>query len=98
MPENQSLLEQLEQMLHWKKSKKYYAEKLGITEAEVDELLADIRKREVTEMDAEIGNYISELEDQVVKWLEDVNKGTGEVVFNSKDEIRVLMSLLRSVR
>ena len=38
MAVNENLLSQLEQMLHWKKSKKVYAEKLGITEEMVDEL------------------------------------------------------------
>ena len=51
MSENQSLLEQLEQMLHWKKSKKFYANKLGVTETEIDELLIDIKKREKAEED-----------------------------------------------
>ena len=98
MSENQSLLDQLQQMLHWKKSKKYYAEKLGITENEIDELLADIRKREVGDTDAEIGNYISDLEDQVVKWIEDVSNGTGEVVLNSKDEIKSLDELIEKCK
>ena len=90
MSENQSLLDQLQQMLHWKKSKKYYAEKLGITEAEIDELLADIRNKDMIETDAEVGNYISDLEDQVVKWIEDLSKGTGEIVVNTKDEIKIV--------
>lgn len=90
MPENQSLLEQLEEMLHWKKSKKFYAEKLGITEAEVDELLKEAKNRQKAQEDAEIGVYISELEEAVVRFEEDLTKGTGEVVFNSKDEIRSL--------
>jgi len=98
MSENQSLLEQLEQMLHWKKSKKYYAEKLGITEAEVDELLLDIRKRETVEDDAEIGNYIADLEEKVVKFTEDIAKGTGELVLNTKDEIKSLDELIEKCK
>ena len=98
MSGNQSLLEQLEQMLHWKKSKKYYAEKLGITEAEVDELLLDIRKRETVEDDAEIGNYIADLEDRVVKFTEDIAKGTGELVLNTKDEIKSLDELIEKCK
>jgi hypothetical protein len=85
MPENQSLLQQLEQMLHWKKSKKFYADKLNITENEVDELLKGLRGSEEIQNDAEISNYIGELEDHVVRFLEDIQKGTGEVVFNSKN-------------
>jgi hypothetical protein len=94
MSNNQPLLEQLESLLSWKKSKKFYAEKLGITELEVDELLKELRSRENIVDEAEVGNYIADLEDQVVKWLEDINKGTGEVIFNSKDEIKSLDELI----
>ena len=54
MSVNQSLLEQLEQMLHWKKSKKVYAEKLGVTEEVVDELLKELRERDKVRDDAEV--------------------------------------------
>lgn len=46
MSETQSLLEQLEKLLSWKKSKKFYAEKLGITEYEVEELLKELKSRD----------------------------------------------------
>jgi len=98
MSENQSLLEQLQQMLHWKKSKKYYAEKLGITEAEVDELLADIRQKEVTEIEAEVGNYIADLEDVIVRFTEDITKGTGEVVANLSEEVKSLEDLIEKCK
>jgi hypothetical protein len=98
MPENQSLLEQLEQMLHWKKSKKYYAEKLGVTEAEVDDLLTDLRSREQAEDDAEVGVYISDLEDKIVKFEEDVLKGTGEITLNTKEEIKSLDELIEKCK
>jgi hypothetical protein len=98
MPENQSLLEQLEQMLHWKKSKKYYAEKLGVTEAEIDELLADIRKRDDIVEDAVVGNYIGDLEDMVVKFTEDIVKGTGEIVANVSEEIKNLDELIEKCK
>lgn len=45
MSENQDLLQQLRQMLQWKKSKKYYAEKLNINEIELEELLKELRKK-----------------------------------------------------
>ena len=85
MPENEALLNQLEEILHWKKSKKFYADKLGITELEVDELLVELRNRELVEEVAEVGNYVSELEETIVRFEEDIVKGTGEIVFNSKD-------------
>jgi hypothetical protein len=94
MPENQPLLHQLEQMLHWKKSKKFYADKLNITEDGVDDLMRELRKSQVAQEDAEVASYIGELEDHIVRFLEDVQKGTGEVVFNSKEEIKTLDELI----
>lgn len=98
MPENQSLLNQLEQMLHWKKSKKFYAEKLQITEDEVDELIKELRGSESARENAEVGNYVGELEDQIIRFFEDVQKGTGEVVLNSKEEIKSLDELIEKCK
>ena len=42
MSENQSLLHRLEELLSQKKSKKFYAEKLGISEFEVNELMKEL--------------------------------------------------------
>ena len=98
MSENQPLLEKLEQMLHWKKSKKYYAEKLGVTEAEIDDLLTDLRSREQAEDDAEVGVYISDLEDKIVKFTEDIVKGTGEIVANLSEEIKSLDELIEKCK
>lgn len=94
MPENQSLLHQLEQLLHWKKSKKFYAEKLNITEEEVDSLLKELRGGDRLGECAESAEYITELEDTVVRFIEDVQKGTGELLLNSKEEIRTLDELI----
>jgi len=47
MSENQTLLQQLGQLLKQKKSKKFYAEKLGITEDEVSELLLELKDKNV---------------------------------------------------
>lgn len=48
MVENKELLEKLKSLLSYKKSKTFYAEKLGITTEEVDELLKEIRGKEST--------------------------------------------------
>ena len=37
------LLLKLKNLLHWKKSKKFYAEKLNITEQEVIDLIKEIK-------------------------------------------------------
>jgi len=94
MPENQALLNQLEEILHWKKSKKFYADKLGIAESDVDELLKELRTRESIIQEAELGNYVSELEETIVRFEEDILKGTGEIVINTKDEIKSLDELI----
>ena len=98
MPENQSLLHQLEQMLHWKKSKKFYADKLNISEDEVDALMGELRNSENIRNEAEVSSYISELEDAIVRFSEDVEKGTGEIVFNSKEEIKDLDDLIEKCK
>jgi hypothetical protein len=46
MSENQDLLSQLEQMLKLKRGKKFYADKLGISVDEVNELLVELRGKD----------------------------------------------------
>jgi hypothetical protein len=46
MTENQDMLSRLEALLRRKKSKSFYAERLGITENEVDELLKELKERD----------------------------------------------------
>ena len=52
------------------------------------------RKEENAQEDAEIGNYIADLEDRVVKFTEDLVKGTGEVVANFSEEVKSLDELI----
>jgi len=58
MAQDQNLMFQLEKLLSWKKSKKFMAEKLEITEGEVDELLKELRGKDST-VEEEIVEYIS---------------------------------------
>lgn len=58
MAQDQNLLFQLEKLLSWKKSKKFMAEKLEITEGEVDELLKELRGKD-SSIEEEIVEYIS---------------------------------------
>jgi hypothetical protein len=46
MTDNQTLLNQLEKLIAWKKSKRFMAEKLGITESEVNDLLKELREKD----------------------------------------------------
>ncbi len=67
MQENNHLLLQLEQMLSWKKSKSFYAKKLNITEQEVEELIRELKQKEVVTNDAETAAYIGALEERVIE-------------------------------
>ena len=91
---NNHLLFQLEQMLQWKKSKKFYAERLKITESEVDDLIQEIKSRESIMNEAEAANYIADLEEQIVRYEEDLSRGTGEIVLNTPNEIKSLDELI----
>lgn len=46
MSENQNLLHRLEELLRQKKSKKFYAEKLGISEFEVNDLMKELKEKD----------------------------------------------------
>lgn len=91
MAVNESLLSQLEQMLHWKKSKKVYAEKLGVTEEVVDELLKELRNKEKVRDDAEVAHYIDVLEEMIVKVNNEKGtlESTIETNFEPKDDLEL---------
>jgi hypothetical protein len=84
MSENQRLLYQLEELLHWKKSKKFYAQKLGVSEYEVNELMKELKQKEDPEVTV---NYTEETRKV------NVEKGTIESVitsdFEPKDDIEL---------
>jgi DNA-binding Lrp family transcriptional regulator len=84
MSDNQSLLFQLEELLHWKKSKKVYAEKLGITEEEVSELMKELKKKDNIEESVTINSSNRKV---------NVEKGTIEstivVNFEPKDDLEL---------
>ncbi len=69
MSHSEDLLIQLKSMLAWKKSKKFYAEKLQITEDEVNELIKDIKK---------------ENKDSAETFIKDAGKLSEEVEFIKK--------------
>jgi hypothetical protein len=83
--QEQTTLEQLEQLLHYKKSKKFYAEKLNITEEEVAALLLEIRTSSKKQQeDAETAAYIAALEEKVIE--ENLEKGTYKSTINTDFE------------
>jgi hypothetical protein len=83
MSENQSLLHRLEELLSQKKSKKFYAEKLGISEFEVNELMKELREKDIQTV---LTNYTGERK-------VNVEKGTIESTivtdFEPKDDIEL---------
>ena len=86
MSENQDLLFKLEELLRQKKSKKFYADKLGISEFEVNELLKELRDKD-TEVPAEINTATGEIRKV------NIEKGTIESTvtssFEPKDDIEL---------
>lgn len=88
MIENQNLLSQLEKLLTWKKSKAFYAEKLGITESEVTELLKELKEKYSS---TETIKEVAEIYETFVKT--NVEKGTLESTlvtdFEPKDDIEL---------
>jgi len=91
MSKNQQLLDRLEQLLSWKQSRKFYANKLGITEDEVGKLLIELRKKDSEDTS---DKETDQLENSIVKFFEDLEKGTGEVVANVDEEIHSLEELI----
>jgi sulfur relay (sulfurtransferase) DsrC/TusE family protein len=98
MTDDQYLLKKLQEMLHWKRSKAYYAGKLGISLEQIKDIFQNLKSSKDAIDDAETAHYISELEDAIVKYEEDLKEGKGTVVFNSKEEIRTLDELIEKCR
>jgi len=86
MYNSNSLLVQLEQMLSWKKSKKFYSQKLKITIQEVDNLLEEIKNKKEPK-----SSFLSDNESTIKKV--NTEKGTIESTltsdFEPKDDIEL---------
>ncbi len=86
MSENEDLLFKLEGLLSQKKSKKFYAERLGISEFEVNELLKELKEKD-NEIPAIVNIPVGEIRKV------NVEKGTIEstitVKFEPKDDIEL---------
>ena len=86
MSENQSLLYRLEELLTQRRSKKFYAEKLGISEYEVNELLKELREKD-NSSPIELNNSTGEIRKV------NVEKGTIESTiisaFEPKDDLEL---------
>lgn len=99
MIENQSLIIRLQKLLAHKRSKKYYAERLGITTEQVANLLEQIKKGiRAAENEPEVANYIAALEANVLKFDENLADGTGEITVRANDQIRSLDELIEKCK
>ena len=67
MSENQHLLYRLEELLTQKKSKKFYAERLGISEFEVSELMKELKEKDNEQPTEITRNYTEERKVNVEK-------------------------------
>lgn len=95
MIENQSLIERLQKLLAHKRSKKYYAERLGITTEEVAKLLEQIKKGIIAaNNEPEVANYIATLEANVLKFDEDISTGSAEITAKLPNQIKSLEELI----
>lgn len=95
MIENQGLIDKLQKLMAQKKSKRYYAERLGISTEQVNNLLEQLRNGiKVAELEPEKANYISLLEEKVLKFDEDIKNETAEITANLKEKVSTLEELI----
>src|SRR5882762_450925 len=100
MTENQQVLkERLQKLMSQKQSRKFYAKRLGITENEVRDLIENIRRgQEALDEIPAILEYVTDLEDVIVNFSEDVKEGKGEVTAKVKEEIKTLDELIEKCK
>lgn len=91
MSENQNLVEELKKLLPQKESIRFYSERLNVQETIVKQLLKEIRIKQMNEF---VKEGVSEFQNILLKFTEDVVKGEAEVVFNSPNEIKTLDELI----
>lgn len=95
MVENQELIKRLQKLMSQKKSKRFYAERLGINIEKVNELLEQVKRGVIaTENEPEVSNYISILEERVMKFEENVKDESAEVTAKLKEQIKTLDELI----
>lgn len=84
------LLERLQKMLAWKKSRRYYAERLGITEQEVTELLKEL------EGEKDVPEVSLPQEEKPARFKEDnkLDSETKEIEADFREEIKSLEDLI----
>lgn len=95
MIENHDLIKRLQKLMSQKKSKRFYAERLGVNIEKINELLENVRKGiTAAENEPEVANYISLLEQKVVKFDENIKEDKAEITAKLKDQITTLAELI----
>lgn len=84
--EEQNYLEQLREMLHWKKNTSFYASRLGISEEEVNSLRQQLKKENEPHTESPSATTAS--------FSQDVKGGKAEATFTLPEEIRNLEDLI----
>lgn len=97
MIENQELISELQKLLKWKKSRRFYAEKLGLSEQVVDELIRELKGTPMSS-EGEVMSYVSELEDIIVKFDEDLRAQKAELVAEVGEQIKTLDELVEKCK
>ena len=92
MNNNQKMIERLKEMLYKKKSKAYYAEALGVSEEKISELYKEMGRRQTINR---APKKLHSAANKSVKYEEDIVSGTGELVFNTDEEIKSLDDLIK---
>lgn len=85
----------LQKLMAQKRSKKYYAERLGVTTEQVANLLEQVKKGiTAAENEAQVSNYIAALEESVVKFDEDLKSGSAEVTVKTTEQLKTLEEVI----
>lgn len=90
MTENQALIEQLKKLINQKKSKEFYAKKLGVSPEEVSDLLRKMKNQEGEITDSEFFSLL--------KLDEDLKTNQAEVTAEVKEPIKTLEELIEKCK
>lgn len=89
----------LQKLMAQKRSKKYYAEKLGITTEQVANLLEQLKKGiTASNNEPETMSYIAALEENLMRFDEDLINNTAEVTGRTTDPIKSLEELIEKCK
>lgn len=93
MIENQDIVNELEKIIHWKKTIKFYSDRFGVSDEVIRDALKQVRNKKIEQIMNDHDEFIQE--GVLLKISEDIEKGTGEVTFNSDNEIKTLDELIQ---